>query len=124
MNCNAGARLNWRRWLPVDLRSDHACLGTTDGADAEATLAAVVIILFDGSDQTSRVPRHPADSSHGICLGTGCVRRSDAPGNSAGDVIAIVVSLFALSYQAANPRVYALGRKPGTNVSSFIQGTP
>jgi hypothetical protein len=52
------------------------------------------------------------------------VRRSDAPGNSAGDVIAIVVSLFALSYQAANPRVYALGRKPGTNVSSFIQGTP
>ena len=30
--------------------------------------------------------------------------------------MAIIVSLVALSYQAAHPRVYALGRKPGTEV--------
>jgi len=30
--------------------------------------------------------------------------------------VAIVVSLVALAYQSANPPVYPLGRKPGTNV--------
>ena len=37
-------------------------------------------------------------------------------GTLEGIVVAIVVSLLALSSQAADPPVYVLGRKPGTNV--------
>ena len=37
-------------------------------------------------------------------------------GTLQGILVAIVVSLVGLSYQAANPSVYVLGRKPGTNV--------
>ncbi|HYA76359.1 MAG TPA: SulP family inorganic anion transporter [Burkholderiaceae bacterium] len=37
-------------------------------------------------------------------------------GTLKGIVVAIVVSLLTLAYQAANPPVYVLGRKPGTNV--------
>ena len=37
-------------------------------------------------------------------------------GTLKGILVAIIVSLVALSYQAAHPRVYALGRKPGTEV--------
>ncbi len=36
-------------------------------------------------------------------------------GTLQGIVVAIVVSMLALGYQAANPPVYVLGRKPGTN---------
>jgi MFS superfamily sulfate permease-like transporter len=35
-------------------------------------------------------------------------------GTLKGILVAIVVSLVALGYQAANPRVYVLGREPGT----------
>lgn len=35
-------------------------------------------------------------------------------GTLQGIVVAIVISLVALGYQTANPRVYVLGRKPGT----------
>lgn len=37
-------------------------------------------------------------------------------GTLQGILVAIVVSLFALSYQTADPPVHVLGRKPGTNV--------
>ncbi len=37
-------------------------------------------------------------------------------GTLQGILVAIVVSLVALAYQVANPPVYVLGRKPGTNV--------
>ncbi len=37
-------------------------------------------------------------------------------GTLQGIFVAIVVSLVALAYQVADPPVYALGRKPGTNV--------
>ena len=37
-------------------------------------------------------------------------------GTLQGIVIAIIVSMVALAYQAADPPVYVLGRKPGTNV--------
>jgi anti-anti-sigma factor len=37
-------------------------------------------------------------------------------GTLQGIVVAIVLSLVALAYQAANPAVRVLGRKPGTNV--------
>jgi MFS superfamily sulfate permease-like transporter len=37
-------------------------------------------------------------------------------GTLKGIVVAIIVSLVALAYQVAHPRVYTLGRKPGTDV--------
>jgi sulfate permease, SulP family len=37
-------------------------------------------------------------------------------GTLKGIIVAIVVSLVALAYQVADPPVYVLGRKPGTNV--------
>jgi len=37
-------------------------------------------------------------------------------GTLQGILVAIIVSLAALAYQTANPPVYVLGRKPGTNV--------
>ena len=37
-------------------------------------------------------------------------------GTLQGILVAIVVSLLMLAQQAANPPVYVLGRKPGTNV--------
>ena len=37
-------------------------------------------------------------------------------GTLQGILAAIIVSLVAIAQQAANPPVYVLGRKPGTNV--------
>jgi len=37
-------------------------------------------------------------------------------GTLKGIIVAIIVSIVALAYQVANPQVYVLGRKPGTNV--------
>jgi MFS superfamily sulfate permease-like transporter len=37
-------------------------------------------------------------------------------GTLKGILVAIIISLFALAHQAANPRIYVLRRKPGTNV--------
>jgi len=37
-------------------------------------------------------------------------------GTLQGIIVAIIVSLVALAYQVADPPVYVLGRKPGTNV--------
>lgn len=37
-------------------------------------------------------------------------------GTLRGIIVAIVASIVALAYQVANPRLYVLGRKPGTNV--------
>jgi hypothetical protein len=59
----------------------------------EATLAAVVIVL-DWVDQAERVPRHPQGSTSRLHLGHRCA--------GGGGV--------------ADPPIYVLGRKPGTNV--------
>ena len=37
-------------------------------------------------------------------------------GTLKGIIVAIIVSIVALAYQVANPRLHVLGRKPGTNV--------
>ena len=37
-------------------------------------------------------------------------------GTLKGIIVAIIVSMVALAYQATDPPVYILGRKPGTNV--------
>jgi len=86
------------------------------GLMPEATLAAVVIVYSVGLIEPAefrailRVRRMEfvwaAVAFAGVVL-LGTLR---------GILVAVIVSLVALSYQAAHPRMYLLGRKPGTDV--------
>jgi high affinity sulfate transporter 1 len=81
-----------------------------------ATLAAVVIVYSVGLIQPaefaaiSRVRR--TELVWALVALAGVVLL----GTLQGIVVGIVVSLVALAYQVADPPVYVLGRKPGTNV--------
>ncbi|WP_295408182.1 SulP family inorganic anion transporter [uncultured Thiocystis sp.] len=81
-----------------------------------ATLAAVVIVYSIGLIQPAefvailRVRRMEflwALAAFGGVVVLGTLK---------GIVVAIVVSLVSIAYQAAHPRLYVLGRKPGTDV--------
>jgi MFS superfamily sulfate permease-like transporter len=82
----------------------------------EATLAAVVIVYSIGLIQPAefgailRVRR--TEFTWALTAFAGVVLL----GTLKGILVAIVVSLVALAYQSATPPVYALGRKPSTNV--------
>jgi high affinity sulfate transporter 1 len=82
----------------------------------EATLAAVVIVYSIGLIKPRefrailRIRR--AEFYWAVAALAGVVLL----GTLKGIIVAIVVSLLALAYQMANPPVYVLGRKPGTNV--------
>jgi len=86
------------------------------GMMPQATLAAIVIVYSFGLI-------HPAEFYEirsvrrtefrwALCAFAGVV----LVGTLKGIVVAIVVSLVSLAYQVANPPVYVLGRKQGTNV--------
>ncbi|HEY3705908.1 MAG TPA: SulP family inorganic anion transporter [Terracidiphilus sp.] len=82
----------------------------------QATLAAVVIVYSAGMIK----PREFRDIL--------AVRRTEflwaliafagvmLVGTLKGILVAIIASIVALAYQAANPRVHMLGRKPGSNI--------
>ena len=55
-------------------------------------------------------------SSNRVQVGSDRICRCGLVGTLKGIIVAIVVSLVALAYQVADPPVYVLGRKPGTNV--------
>jgi len=86
------------------------------GSMPQATLAAVVIVYSIGLIR----PKEFRDIRN--------VRRTEfiwaltafagvvLLGTLRGILVAIIVSLVALAYQAAEPKIYVLGRKPGTNV--------
>jgi high affinity sulfate transporter 1 len=82
----------------------------------EATLAAVVIVYSVGLIKpeeflaTLRIRR--TEFVWALAALAGVVRL----GTLKGIIVAIVVSLFSLAYQVADPPVHVLGRKPGTNV--------
>ena len=82
----------------------------------QATLAAVVIVYSVGLIQPAefaailRIRRMEFLWAVAACAGVVLL------GTLKGILVAIIVSLVAIAYQAAHPRVYALGRKPGTNV--------
>jgi MFS superfamily sulfate permease-like transporter len=86
------------------------------GGMPEASLAAIVIVYSVGLVDTGefraiRRVRHMEFRWALIaCLGVVLL------GTLQGILVAVVVSLFALAYQAMNPQIYELGRKPGTNV--------
>jgi MFS superfamily sulfate permease-like transporter len=82
----------------------------------EATLAAVVIVYSVGLIQPREFEAirriRITEFVWALAAFSGVVLL----GTLKGILVAIVVSLVALAYQSASPRVYALGRKPGTNV--------
>ncbi|MEA3278218.1 MAG: SulP family inorganic anion transporter [Pseudomonadota bacterium] len=86
------------------------------GLMPQATLAAVVIVYSVGLIQPVefrailRVRRMEFLWALVACAGVVVL------GTLKGILVAIIVSLVALAYQAAHPRVYAVGRKPGTDV--------
>ncbi len=82
----------------------------------EATLAAVVIVysigLIKPAEFRAILTIRRTEFRWAIVALAGVV----VLGTLQGILVAIVVSLVALAYQAANPPVHVLGRKPGTNV--------
>ena len=82
----------------------------------DATLAAVVIVysigLIKPAEFRAILKVRRMEFLWSIAAFAGVVLL----GTLQGIVVAIVVSLAALAYQAANPPVHVLGRKPGTNV--------
>ncbi len=86
------------------------------GLMPQATLAAVVIVYSIGLIEPAefrailRIRRMELYWALVACAGVVLL------GTLKGILVAIILSLVALAYQAAHPRVYALGRKPGTNV--------
>lgn len=82
----------------------------------QATLAAVVIVYSVGlirpREFSSILKIRRTEFAWALTAFAGVVLF----GTLKGIIVAIVVSLVALSYQAANPAVYAMSRKRGTNV--------
>jgi high affinity sulfate transporter 1 len=82
----------------------------------QAALAAVVVVasvgLLDPADLNS-IRRVRADEFWWAVVALGGVLLL---GTLEGIVVAVIVSLLTLMYQANHQPVYALGRKPGTNV--------
>jgi len=82
----------------------------------EATLAAVVIVysigLIKPVEFRSILAIRRMEFLWAVIALAGVVLL----GTMQGIVVAIIVSLVALAYQAANPTVHVLGRKPGTDV--------
>ena len=86
------------------------------GLMPQATLAAVVIVYSIGLIQPAefgailRIRR--MEFLWALAAFAGVVLL----GTLKGILVAIIVSMVALAYQAAHPRLYVLGRKPGTDV--------
>jgi sulfate permease, SulP family len=82
----------------------------------EATLAAVVIVYSIGlirpAEFQAILKIRRTEFTWALTAFAGVVLL----GTLKGILVAIAVSLVALAYQEANPPVYELGRKPGTNV--------
>ena len=82
----------------------------------QATLAAVVIVYSIGlirpAEFRAILEIRRTEFTWALAAFTGVVLL----GTLKGIIVAIVLSLLALASQVADPRVYVLGRKPGTNV--------
>ena len=86
------------------------------GLMPQATLAAVVIVysigLIKPKEFRDILAVRRTEFTWALIAFAGVV----LVGTLKGIIVAIIVSLIALAYQAADPPVYVLGRKPGTNV--------
>ena len=86
------------------------------GLMPQATLAAVVIVysigLIKPAEFREILSIRRTEFIWAVTAFAGVVLM----GTLKGIIVAIIVSMVALAYQAADPPVYVLGRKPGTNV--------
>ena len=82
----------------------------------QATLAAVVIVYSIGLIKPAEFREilnvRRTEFTWALIAFAGVV----LVGTLKGIIVAIIVSMIALAYQVADPPVYVLGRKPGTNV--------
>ena len=86
------------------------------GLMPQATLAAVVIVYSIGLIQPGEFRDILRIRSMEFLWALAAFAGVVLLGTLKGIVVAIVVSLVALAYQSAHPRLYVLGRKPGTDV--------
>lgn len=86
------------------------------GLMPQATLAAVVIVYSIGLIEPAEFRAILRVRRMEFVWATVAFAGVVLLGTLRGIVVAVIVSLVALSYQAAHPRVYVLGRKPGTDV--------
>jgi SulP family sulfate permease len=82
----------------------------------QATLAAVVIVYSIGLIKPAEFRQILAVRRTEFIWALVALVAVVLVGTLKGIVVAIIVSLIALAYQVADPPVYVLGRKPGTNV--------
>ena len=86
------------------------------GLMPQATLAAVVIVysigLIKPAEFREILTVRRTEFTWALIAFAGVV----LVGTLKGIIVAIIVSMVALAYQVADPPVYVLGRKPGTNV--------
>jgi sulfate permease, SulP family len=82
----------------------------------QATLAALVIIYSIGLIQPAEFRNILKIRRTEFIWALAAFGGVIALGTLRGIVVAITLSLFSLAYQVADPPVYVLGRKPGTNV--------
>lgn len=86
------------------------------GLMPQATLAAVVIVysigLIKPAEFREILSVRRTEFTWALIAFAGVV----LVGTLKGIIVAIIVSMVALAYQVADPPVYVLGRKPGTNV--------
>jgi sulfate permease, SulP family len=86
------------------------------GLMPHAVLAAIVIVYSIGlvrpADFRSILQIRRTEFVWALCAFVGVMLIGTLP----GILVAIIVSMVSLAHQAANPSVYEVGRKPGTNV--------
>jgi MFS superfamily sulfate permease-like transporter len=86
------------------------------GLMPQATLAAVVIVYSIGLIQPAEFRDILRIRSMEFVWALVAFAGVVVLGTLKGILVAVIVSLVALAYQAAHPRLYVLGRKPGTDV--------
>lgn len=117
VNCQAGAKTQVSQLVTVGLTVLTVLfLAPMIALMPQATLAAVVIATSVGLIGTGELLtiwrlRH-MEFWWGLCAAVGVVLL----GTLKGILVAVIVSLVALVYEACHAPVYILGRKPGANV--------
>ncbi len=86
------------------------------GLMPQATLAAIVIVYSFGLIRPAEFREILSIRSTEFQWALIALAGVVLVGTLKGIIVAIVVSLLSLAFQVANPPVYVLGRKPGTNV--------
>jgi MFS superfamily sulfate permease-like transporter len=113
VNRLAGARTQLAAGRRRGGAGDHAPVRLI-GLMPEATLAAVIIHSIGLIKPVES--RYPGVRRMEFMWALAAFAGVVVLGTLKGILVAIVVSLVSIAYQTANPPVYVLGRKPGTNV--------